>query len=424
MEAGGLEHHVFAAAGLDRLKQLVGVLQRPENRRHCRGDVLAVLEDLDAVPRVAGGVGGHEHRLDAVVLDQLLERGIGLGAPAGLGQSRAAVGNQVAHGHHLDIRVVLEPELGAELAHPVAGDPDANLAVGDGLPAFRGLGSSGARSNPWIGFSCEKADDWNPRAAAPSPMLCMNARRVSEAPAPWPLEAAAHKLAEVMSPAWPRPRPCQDSTLSGLFSLANCNDIARRSRTNLLALRGAGEHKGGMFMRHFLRIEVTAMFLSAALSAAAAAENPFLGGWALTLPGGAPGWLGVEEAGGGLKASLLWGWGSVEADRIRQGGGWQADRDAHAQTSGAARAASEVRKTLVETITATVDGDAPNSPPSRRARTAKARTRLASLADGSRRCRRRQTWPGEVRRPDPALQRQGPRRLAAHRPATRSTAGA
>ena len=72
--------------------------------------------------------------------------------------------------------------------------------------------------------------------------------------------------------------------------------------------RGAGrEHKGGMLMRHFLRITVSLLFLCAALSGAVAADNPFLGGWALTLPGGAPGWLGVEEADGGLKAALLWG---------------------------------------------------------------------------------------------------------------------
>ena len=38
--------------------------------------------------------------------------------------------------------------------------------------------------------------------------------------------------------------------------------------------------------------------MCAALGGAVAAENPFLGGWALALPGGAPGWLGVEEAAG------------------------------------------------------------------------------------------------------------------------------
>jgi len=109
-------------------------------------------------------------------------------------------------------------------------------------------------------------------------------------------------------------------------------------------------------MRHFLRIEVTAMFLSAALSAAAAAENPFLGGWALTLPGGAPGWLGVEEAGGGFKASMLWGWGSVEptaSAKVEDGKLIVTrTRDIRRREGG-----KQVRRTLVETITATVDGD-------------------------------------------------------------------
>ncbi|MHC4561022.1 MAG: hypothetical protein ACYS80_27385, partial [Planctomycetota bacterium] len=44
---------------------------------------------------------------------------------------------------------------------------------------------------------------------------------------------------------------------------------------------------------------------------AAEAANPFIGRWALTIPGGRAGWLGVEQKGGGLKASILWGGGSV-----------------------------------------------------------------------------------------------------------------
>jgi hypothetical protein len=41
------------------------------------------------------------------------------------------------------------------------------------------------------------------------------------------------------------------------------------------------------------------------------AGNPFVGGWALTLPGGHTGWLGVEADGNGIDAEMLWGWGSV-----------------------------------------------------------------------------------------------------------------
>src|SRR5512145_2992638 len=42
-----------------------------------------------------------------------------------------------------------------------------------------------------------------------------------------------------------------------------------------------------------------------------AADNPFLGRWALTIPGGGAGWLGVTQENGYLDASLLWGGGSV-----------------------------------------------------------------------------------------------------------------
>ncbi len=39
--------------------------------------------------------------------------------------------------------------------------------------------------------------------------------------------------------------------------------------------------------------------------------NPLVGGWALTLPGGHAGWLGVESDGQRINAEMLWGWGSV-----------------------------------------------------------------------------------------------------------------
>jgi hypothetical protein len=41
------------------------------------------------------------------------------------------------------------------------------------------------------------------------------------------------------------------------------------------------------------------------------AENPFIGRWALTIPGGGAGWLGVEESDGMLRSYVLWGGGSV-----------------------------------------------------------------------------------------------------------------
>ena len=47
------------------------------------------------------------------------------------------------------------------------------------------------------------------------------------------------------------------------------------------------------------------------LCAAAPADNAFLGRWALTLPGGAAGWLEIKQQNGWLDGSILWGGGSV-----------------------------------------------------------------------------------------------------------------
>jgi hypothetical protein len=67
-----------------------------------------------------------------------------------------------------------------------------------------------------------------------------------------------------------------------------------------------------MYMRFLSFRAIVPLFaLTAALGTASAADNPFLGGWELTIPGGGAGWLGVEEANGQIKASLLWGGGSV-----------------------------------------------------------------------------------------------------------------
>ena len=40
-------------------------------------------------------------------------------------------------------------------------------------------------------------------------------------------------------------------------------------------------------------------------------ENPYIGRWALTIPGGGAGWLGITQEPGYLDASILWGGGSV-----------------------------------------------------------------------------------------------------------------
>lgn len=59
------------------------------------------------------------------------------------------------------------------------------------------------------------------------------------------------------------------------------------------------------------RLIVTGLILGSAISVFSA-NNPFVGEWALTIPGGAAGWLGIESNGGQLEGKMMWGWGSVE----------------------------------------------------------------------------------------------------------------
>jgi hypothetical protein len=70
-------------------------------------------------------------------------------------------------------------------------------------------------------------------------------------------------------------------------------------KTPLLLLRGALVCAGVLFLSSGLR------------AAAAAAVDPFLGRWALSLQGGAAGWLEVKKESGWLDGSVLWGGGSV-----------------------------------------------------------------------------------------------------------------
>ncbi|MBI5396571.1 MAG: DUF1080 domain-containing protein [Verrucomicrobia bacterium] len=103
-----------------------------------------------------------------------------------------------------------------------------------------------------------------------------------------------------------------------------------------------------------LRSTLSILALAAALAPAFAADNPFIGRWALALPGGGAGWLGVEEKGGKLEGSVLWGGGSVlpVASICVEGGKLIVTRVQQPKGKD-----GKPGKKITETITATRDGD-------------------------------------------------------------------
>ncbi|HWX20312.1 MAG TPA: DUF1080 domain-containing protein [Candidatus Binatia bacterium] len=113
-------------------------------------------------------------------------------------------------------------------------------------------------------------------------------------------------------------------------------------------------------MRTFLRASVSLLGLSAALATASAADNSYIGDWALTIPGGGAGWLGVEEVDGNLQASVMWGAGSVLplASAKIEDGKLVLTRRHDAQRKGADGKNAKV--TFTETIAGTVEGDVIN----------------------------------------------------------------
>jgi hypothetical protein len=106
-----------------------------------------------------------------------------------------------------------------------------------------------------------------------------------------------------------------------------------------------------------LRATLGLFLLTTPLRVSLAADNPFLGGWELTIPGGGAGWLGVQDVDGKLKAGLLWGGGSVEpVDSVRLDGDRLIVTRKHI-TQQKGLAGRLTRITRIETITATRDGD-------------------------------------------------------------------
>jgi hypothetical protein len=88
-----------------------------------------------------------------------------------------------------------------------------------------------------------------------------------------------------------------------------------------------------------------------------AASNPFIGRWALTIPGGGAGWLGVTEANGKLQGNILWGGGSVvPVDEINFSGDTLAIKR-FSEVKEKTPAGQEQKVRVTETIVARLKGD-------------------------------------------------------------------
>jgi hypothetical protein len=97
--------------------------------------------------------------------------------------------------------------------------------------------------------------------------------------------------------------------------------------------------------------------LAAFTLSAAAADNPYLGRWALDLPGGRAGWLGVEEREGQLNASVLWSGGSVlpaQGAEIRDG---KLLVTRLSQAKRKDKTCAEISETITEILTIQASGD-------------------------------------------------------------------
>lgn len=110
-------------------------------------------------------------------------------------------------------------------------------------------------------------------------------------------------------------------------------------------------------MRNSIRV-LTILVCLGGTTRLAAATNPFPGEWALTIPSGAAGWLGVQETNGRLEASMMWGSGSVVpvASAKLEGGKLILTRNHQIERTDSS--GQKTKTNLTETISATVDGDA------------------------------------------------------------------
>ena len=98
-----------------------------------------------------------------------------------------------------------------------------------------------------------------------------------------------------------------------------------------------------------IRSLTSSFVLCLSITSLASAESAFTGRWALTIPGGGAGWLGVEEKDGAFSSSVLWGGGSVVPTAATK-----VEGDTLIVTR---EQKNKEGKVTTETITAKADGD-------------------------------------------------------------------
>ena len=98
-----------------------------------------------------------------------------------------------------------------------------------------------------------------------------------------------------------------------------------------------------------IRSLTSSLLLSLSFTSLVSAESAFTGRWALTIPGGGAGWLGVEEKDGAFSSSVLWGGGSVVPTAATK-----VEGDTLIVTR---EQKNKEGKVTTETITAKADGD-------------------------------------------------------------------
>ena len=94
-----------------------------------------------------------------------------------------------------------------------------------------------------------------------------------------------------------------------------------------------------------------------ATGASSFAASPLVDRWALTIPGGSAGWLGVVEKDGALSSSVLWGGGSVLPT---QGTKIEGHKVIVTRISKAKNPKTKAEETVTETITGVATGDEMN----------------------------------------------------------------